>query len=568
PESYEKKPDEEPAVRLIKKKEISAQLKAERHSSAACSLCDTRTVSPPNKSKPYYHTTYNEPPSKSVVYDIMVKLVEAMHKKNIPFSFLVGDLPTYKTIIQLKAENSEIYKDLIPILGAFHQQMSYIYAIYKRFKGSGMADTLVTAGHYEGSTTGGGVRCILLWREVLIQQRLTNILEHEELSENKKENLNTLRNALTDTREVLQAAHSNLEDDDGMKELITRVYEKPGTDMGDFWISFMEMSDPLVQNIDACHARNGSEYLSSTYNMLPGLMAYNNHDYGRWLPDYWAMLSSLTDEKMAFFNDHFTQSLTGLPYSCQPMDLWIETTMNLNSKLKQGWLQLLQNEKQLFSTTRNANNVARVKAALKRNLKCQRRHRKHVECQPARMRKDEQAVQDLQACMKDFDAEPFDISSPKLRSLQSGLVASPELVHDLKSALPHGFTKIKPLTAIIHRNKKLNFASERICAPSGALMKVAQMERSCPPGHTALVDLAEGSGLIQLESALEGRVTEECLSLYNVDGSVKSKLLELFNLDPVIEDPQDHCSLVDMGLIWRLATPTPEDREARKRDGS
>ncbi|KAI9517796.1 hypothetical protein NQZ68_000965 [Dissostichus eleginoides] len=198
---------------------------------------------PPDKSKPYYHTTYNEPPSKSVVYDIMVKLVEAMRKKNIPFSFLVGDLPTYKTIVQLKAENPEMYKDLIPILGAFHQQMSHIYAIYMRFKGSGMADTLVTAGVImEGSVEQAlrgkhyrrGVSCILLWREVLIQQRLTNILVHEELSENIKENFNTLRNALTDTREALQAAHSNLEDDDGMKDLITRVYEKPGTDMGDF----------------------------------------------------------------------------------------------------------------------------------------------------------------------------------------------------------------------------------------------------------------------------------------------------------------------------------------------
>lgn len=101
---------------------------------------------PHNKSKPYYHTTYNEPPSKPVVHDIMVKLVTAMHKKNIPFSFLVGDLPTYKTIVQLKAENAQMFKDIIPILCAFHQQMSYIYAIYKRFKGSGMADTLVTAG--------------------------------------------------------------------------------------------------------------------------------------------------------------------------------------------------------------------------------------------------------------------------------------------------------------------------------------------------------------------------------------------------------------------------------------
>ena len=58
---------------------------------------------PPNKSKPYYHTTYNEPPSKSVLNDIMLKYVEAMRQKNIPFYFLVGDLPTYKTITQIKA---------------------------------------------------------------------------------------------------------------------------------------------------------------------------------------------------------------------------------------------------------------------------------------------------------------------------------------------------------------------------------------------------------------------------------------------------------------------------------
>ena len=47
----------------------------------------------------------------------------------------------------------------------------------------------------------------------------------------------------------------------------------------------------------------------------------------------------------------------------------------------------------------------------------------------------------------------------------------------------------------------------------------------------------------------------------------KRKLLKLFNLYPVPEKPQQHISLVDMGLIWRLATPTPEDRETKKRDG-
>ncbi|KAL8573120.1 hypothetical protein ACOMHN_027380 [Nucella lapillus] len=421
----------------------------------------------------------------------------------------------------------------------------------------------------------------MLWREALIHQRLKDILEHEELSEAVKEKLGIVRNALTETQEAIHEAHGDLQEDDNMKDMIKSVYEKPGTDMGDFWISFMEMIDPLAQNLDACHASNGPEYVSSTYDMLKGLMAYNNHDYGRWLPDYWAMLSSLADEQKTFFNAHFAQSMTGLPYSCQPLDLWIETTMNLNSKLKQGWLQLLQNEKQLFLTIRNVNNVSRVKAAVQQNLKCERRHRKHVECQPARMKKDEQAIQDLQGCMTEFNAQPFDTSSPALRSLQSGLVASPELVQDLNTAFADGqdqvetllndrvFTKTKLLTATIHKNKKQTFASERICASVGSSTKVAQMEKS---GRAALVDLVDGSGMFQLDQVLEGRVTEECLSLYNVDGSfrktMKSKMLELFNKDPVAQKPQTYISIVDMGMIWRLATPTPDDLEARKRDGS
>lgn len=124
----------------------------------------------------------------------MFKLVDTMEQKNIPFSFLVGDLPTYKIIMQLKAENPE-FTNVVPILGAFHQQMSYIYAIYKRFKGSGISDILVAAGVVvEGSVDQAlrgkhyrrGIRCIMLWREALIHERLRQILEHTELSEEVK----------------------------------------------------------------------------------------------------------------------------------------------------------------------------------------------------------------------------------------------------------------------------------------------------------------------------------------------------------------------------------------------
>ena len=127
--------------------------------------------------------------------------------------------------------------------------------------------------------------------------------------------------------------------------------------------------------------------------------------------------------------------MTGLGYSNQPMDLWIKVTMNLDSNLKKGWLQLLQNDTQLVCTTPNVNHLARIKTALKNNLNCNRRHQKHVECQPERMKKDEQAVQVLILCMDDFDADPFDESAHEPRLFPSGVIASPEVLEDLRNAL-------------------------------------------------------------------------------------------------------------------------------------
>ena len=49
-----------------------------------------------------------------------------MRDTNVPFSFLVGNMHTYKTIVQVKAENLEQFKDIITILGAFHHQVLHL----------------------------------------------------------------------------------------------------------------------------------------------------------------------------------------------------------------------------------------------------------------------------------------------------------------------------------------------------------------------------------------------------------------------------------------------------------
>ena len=89
-----------------------------------------------SSSKAYFYTSYNQPPSKSVVNDIMDKLTTIIATKRMPFAFLVGDLPVYVLITLLKAENPCKYRDIVPFLGPFHTQCTMMGAIYKRYKGS------------------------------------------------------------------------------------------------------------------------------------------------------------------------------------------------------------------------------------------------------------------------------------------------------------------------------------------------------------------------------------------------------------------------------------------------
>ena len=122
----------------------------------------------------------------------MVKNVEGMRQKNIPFMFMVGDLPTYVHIVELKSENSVQFKDIVPVLGPFHQQLSFIYCIYKRFRGSGIADVHVSAdviveGSVDQALRGKhyrrGVRCIMLMREAPIHARLKELLSSSCMTE-------------------------------------------------------------------------------------------------------------------------------------------------------------------------------------------------------------------------------------------------------------------------------------------------------------------------------------------------------------------------------------------------
>ena len=97
------------------------------------------------KSKPYYWLTFPKPPHKSVVHEVMTRLLNVIETKNFPFVLLTGDQPVYTLIVQLRNEGNGKFDNIIPVLGPFHTQVAFITAISKRFEGSGLSDLFVSA---------------------------------------------------------------------------------------------------------------------------------------------------------------------------------------------------------------------------------------------------------------------------------------------------------------------------------------------------------------------------------------------------------------------------------------
>ena len=399
--------------------------------------------------------TYSDPPSKTILYDVMCKLAKSINEKKMPFAIIVGDYPVYLLLLELKSENAVQFSKILPFMGPFHIQMSFIYAIYKRFKGSGISDVLVAAGVIAGGSVDQalrgkhfkrGVRCLSLFYETLVHHALNKRLEGTTLSDEVKASIAQLRQQTGAKAEELAEAYTKLESNAELKHLVDTLFEEyQDAPQAKYWISFMEMVEVLTENIHAIRTRNWAEFKSSLKLMLPWMVAYDNTKYGRHLPDFSAVLEDLPDEQASFMQSgFFAQSMTGKPYSSLALDIWIESTMNKGSKLKSGWMAILNNEKQLLSNTRNVNNINRVRASVHRHADMKKQQReKHADASSSQMKKDEKAVQDISACFTEFDCDPFDHTNQTLRSLQSGIQASEKLADDLESAKVDGQNKVK-----------------------------------------------------------------------------------------------------------------------------
>ena len=214
--------------------------------------------------------------------------------KSVPFVLLVGDQPVYALIVLLKYENQELFYRILPLLGPFHIQCSFMSSINKRFNQSGLSDRLVAAeiiaeGSVDDALKGKrykrGVSCFRLMYEVLvlriIQQELN---EGVSLAPDLKEKLEKLRTPSTSTQEERNIINDGLESSAEFSSFVIQAFEKvekSDSAMAKYRLSFLKMTEILMLKIHAVKTHKTLRLI------MPWLQVCDNDKYGRRLVEFW-----------------------------------------------------------------------------------------------------------------------------------------------------------------------------------------------------------------------------------------------------------------------------------------
>ena len=117
-------------------------------------------------------------------------------------------------------------------------------------------------------------------------------------------------------------------------------------------------------------------------------------------------------------------------------------------------------------------------------------------------------------------------------------------------------------------SKRLAFANMTVLEKPREDLKVKTLEME-QNALKAVINIVENSQLINLTELLQYRVVQDCMAIFNPNCTYrktqKSKLIQRFTLESV-DLMEPHTALIDMGMIWRMATPSTEDRQTQ--DGS
>ncbi|XP_063222022.1 uncharacterized protein LOC134530774 isoform X1 [Bacillus rossius redtenbacheri] len=522
-----------------------------------------------DKWETYNVKSYSQPPGKEVVKDVLNWCQRVAKHKKMPLIQLVGDQAIYKYIEECLCEDEDRWSLVKGVLGGFHTELSYLNAVGKRYSGSGIEELAVAAGvvavgslsqALSGKHYNRAMRLHKLIAEALIHMLTQSYIEnHPDILEGLEQVVDISTEKEFDE---FVASHS-------FNEFVQLMFQNifdSNSDMAKFWLSYIIDVEVLFQHYHCLRSGvNFDEYLNSCRRMLPLLASYGNINYLRFLSLYYWRMSNLTDNEKKHMASIYSFSLTGKSYSKLPPDQVIEMTMNKQSKNRRsgGWVGFSKNLSMIAINILSRPAVLYLREQLQEAIDMKKPIYSHPELGPSRMKKDFRVIHEVKLALEEWDANPWDLSRPTLRSLCTGQPAPEHVVKSLDTAHDEGnamaeaiLNRLSSETTSLH-NPITKRKSQTFATKTASTAKSRQTLRTLVD-HAAtkqVVDMLTSgeTATMTLLDIMQYRITTVCLSLFTADGMfhkpVKSKFMTLLDLHPVMAPPLYH-AIVDLGMAW------------------
>eukprot|EP00112_Aurelia_sp_Birch-Aquarium-sp1_P023401 Seg6964.2 transcript_id=Seg6964.2/GoldUCD/mRNA.D3Y31 product="hypothetical protein" protein_id=Seg6964.2/GoldUCD/D3Y31 len=503
-----------------------------------------------------------EPPEYPVCKEYLDFLLEIMQDLEIPYIYAHSDEAVYSKLCHILWKNTDLYRNVILLMGGFHQLRVRQQLLFKGHSCRGYKQWCVDAGIIASGSADQAFEGRHYYRSMRIHKEVFDALVQFKIAEATQSHTKTepefLSSLVALRKDPSPCTVEKVIESPGFNILLSDLAQADNFTEASMTLAYLKDVSSMLAMISAVREGNIERHLQSERDRLKQIFAFNHQNYARYCSYQHVYLRSLQQEGHPAFDEMklkgFGASIGGEKFSSIHGDLVTEL-FNKETKGTAGAFRAG------FSTNTETVNTWVRTIHLHSNLHEKFREQlimktssKHKELSHGARQNHSNHVNSLKSQLAKYGVDPFDNCPPKY--LSTGVEIDKFVVRDMLNAPAIGNALFK---TFVHERLESNKIGLFDPIKRVKLSNGVEKKKAVPKAVTLLKEDRQAFGLIiaksvSLQEAFEYPITTVPLAVATTDSTLRqSDKASLRNFlinecNSVSEEPPKNCSWFIDGL--------------------
>ena len=391
-----------------------------------------------------YLPVYPHPPAYPICKKYLDFLCEVILELEIPHIFSHSDEAVYSKLCHIFWKYPTLYKNIIFLMGGFHQLRVFQKLLFKRHYCRGYKQWCVDAGVIAPGPADQAFEGRHYYRSMRIHKECFDSLMQlrvESITKNHREMNNELLSAIIDLRRSPNASSLKyMMSLSSFNDLFQSMKCVESKSEGEMTITYLKDVSSMLTMISAAREGNIQQHLEAEREMSSLVFAFNHQNYARYCSYNHINLRSMEEDKNPAFRDLQERglggSISGEPFSSIHGDLITELfnkeTKGAGGPFRGGYSTSIE----AVNTWVNTIHIhSRLKQSFKKAILYNTSSR-HKELTPGGMKLHQDHIQKLKTKLKEYGVDAF--SNEKTKCFPTGEEIDHNVVKDMLYASKKG----------------------------------------------------------------------------------------------------------------------------------